>query len=111
MKELFYEIPVRENEKAYSEEEKLAIARIASANLIEWQRFGMCNDADPALFDSTSKRDEQKAREDYCSKCIVQPQCLDYALEKNESGIWGGASDETRKEIHQRRRIKLRFRP
>ncbi len=34
--------------------------------------------------------------------CPVQKQCLDYAIENNERGWWGGQSEKARKDIKRR---------
>lgn len=39
-----------------------------------------------------------------CRDCIVQTKCLEYALENNFTGIWGGTTASERKRIAQARR-------
>ncbi|MGA0803208.1 MAG: WhiB family transcriptional regulator, partial [Ilumatobacteraceae bacterium] len=42
-----------------------------------------------------------------CDECPVKIECLDFAIETNQdSGIWGGTSEEERRDI--RRRIAAR---
>jgi WhiB family redox-sensing transcriptional regulator len=52
-----------------------------------------------------------KAKE-VCSGCTVKSQCLDFALETNQdSGIWGGTSEEERRNIRRERAARLKARP
>jgi len=38
-----------------------------------------------------------------CGECPVNVECLEYALETNQdSGIWGGTSEEERRNIRRR---------
>ena len=38
-----------------------------------------------------------------CGECPVKVDCLDYALETNQdSGIWGGTSEEERRTLRRR---------
>jgi WhiB family redox-sensing transcriptional regulator len=40
-----------------------------------------------------------------CGQCTVRSECLDYALDTNQdSGIWGGLSEEERRVIRRQRR-------
>ncbi len=44
-----------------------------------------------------------------CDQCTVQQACLDYALDTNQdSGIWGGLTEEERRVIRRRRAADLR---
>jgi WhiB family transcriptional regulator, redox-sensing transcriptional regulator len=54
------------------------------------------------------QRPERKSREAeakaVCASCLVQAQCLDYALEKSiKHGIWGGLNEEERARERRRR--------
>jgi WhiB family redox-sensing transcriptional regulator len=46
------------------------------------------------LFYASKKTRELK---EICSRCPVQPDCLDYALLTEQYGIWGGMSEAERK--------------
>ena len=39
---------------------------------------------------------------DACDVCIVQPQCLSYALDTAQHGVWGGTTDEDRRLLRRR---------
>ncbi len=67
-----------------------------------WRNDAICRDTDPDLFfpvGSTGYALVQidRARE-VCGQCPVRVECLDYALETNQdSGIWGGTSEDERR--------------
>lgn len=42
-----------------------------------------------------------KPAEDYCSRCPVRKECLNYALLYNELGIWAGTSESERREMRK----------
>ena len=76
-----------------------------------WRRESLCRDTDPDLFfpvGTTGNALVQIERaKQVCGECPVSRECLDYALETNQdSGIWGGTSEEERRVI--RRRIAAR---
>ena len=72
-----------------------------------WRDHARCRDTDPELFfpvGTTGYALLQIARaKEVCGQCPVQNDCLDYALETNQdSGIWGGTSEEERRNIRRR---------
>ena len=45
----------------------------------------------------------EKARQ-VCGECLVRAECLEFALDTNQdSGIWGGLSEEERRVIRRQR--------
>ena len=74
-----------------------------------WRDHALCRDTDPELFfpvGSTGVALVQidRARQ-VCGQCTVRDECLDYALDTNQdSGIWGGLSEEERRVIRRQRR-------
>jgi WhiB family redox-sensing transcriptional regulator len=79
----------------------------------DWREHSACRDTDPDLFfpvGTTGPAIEQiEAAKAVCRACDVQKNCLDYALSTNQdSGIWGGTSEEERRAI--RRRLTARNR-
>jgi WhiB family redox-sensing transcriptional regulator len=72
-----------------------------------WRTQAICRDTDPELFfpvgtTGIALTQIDRAKE-VCGQCPVQVQCLDYALETNQdSGIWGGTSEEERRDIRRR---------
>jgi WhiB family redox-sensing transcriptional regulator len=72
-----------------------------------WRREALCRDTDPDLFFPVGTTGNalvqiERAKE-VCSECPVNRECLDYALETNQdSGIWGGTSEEERRILRRR---------
>ncbi len=81
-----------------------------------WRRESLCAHTDPELFfpiGTTGQALLQIAKaKEVCSGCTVKSQCLDFALETNQdSGIWGGTSEEERRNIRRERAARLKARP
>ena len=73
-----------------------------------WRDHALCRDTDPELFFPVGTTGNALLAIDYakrvCSQCSVARECLDFALETNQdSGIWGGLSEEERREIRRQR--------
>ena len=74
----------------------------------DWRDTALCRDTSPELFfpiGSTGMAIEQiNAAKNICTQCPSAPQCLDFALLTNqENGIWGGYSEEERRQIRRER--------
>jgi len=72
----------------------------------EWRRQSACRDTDPELFfpvGTTGPAIEQiQSAKTVCRSCEAQAQCLEYALATNQdSGIWGGTSEEERRKLRK----------
>jgi WhiB family transcriptional regulator, redox-sensing transcriptional regulator len=68
----------------------------------DWRELSACRDTDPDLFfpvGTTGPAIEQiETAKAVCRTCDVQQACLQYALSTNQdSGIWGGTSEEERR--------------
>jgi len=78
-----------------------------------WRNEAVCKDTDPELFFPVGTTGQallqiDRAKE-VCGECPVKVRCLDFAIETNQdSGIWGGTSEEERRNI--RRQIAARKR-
>ena len=78
-----------------------------------WRRDAICRDTDPDLFFPVGTTGYalvqiEKAKH-VCGECPVSTDCLQYALDTNQdSGIWGGTSEEERRVI--RRKLAARAR-
>ena len=78
-----------------------------------WRRNASCKDTDPELFfpigttgQALIQLSEAKT---VCDECTVRGKCLDFALETNQDwGIWGGKSEDERREIRRRRAAERR---
>ncbi len=76
---------------------------VASA---EWRKDSACRDTDPDLFfpvGTTGPAIEQiETAKAVCRQCHAQTQCLEYAIETNQdSGIWGGTSEDERRQLRK----------
>jgi WhiB family transcriptional regulator, redox-sensing transcriptional regulator len=78
-----------------------------------WRDRALCRDTDPELFfpvgtTGTALTQIDRARQ-VCGECEVRSECLDFALETNQdSGIWGGLSEEERRVIRRQRALRRR---
>ena len=80
-----------------------------------WREHALCRDTDPELFfpvGTTGSALVQIAEaKRVCAECAARVECLDFALTTNQdSGIWGGLSEEERRAIRRRRAAKDRAR-
>lgn len=72
-----------------------------------WRLQAICRDTDPDLFFPVGTTGYALVQIDrakqVCGECPVHVDCLDYALETNQdSGIWGGTSEEERRNLRRR---------
>ena len=73
----------------------------------EWRRTAACRDTDPDLFfpvGTTGPAIEQIANaKAVCQQCESQTACLEFAIATNQdSGIWGGTSEEERRQLRKK---------
>jgi len=78
-----------------------------------WRERASCRSTDPDLFFPVGTTgialDHIAAAKAVCRGCPSQEPCLEYALQTNQdSGIWGGASEEERRVIRRARRRAAR---
>ena len=74
----------------------------------EWRDGAICRDTDPELFFPVGTTGNALVQIDrakqVCGECGVAQACLDFALDTNQdSGIWGGLTEEERRVIRRRR--------
>lgn len=80
-----------------------------------WRADALCRDTDPELFFPVGTTGMallaiDKAKQ-VCDECLVRVECLDFALATNQdSGIWGGLSEEERRVIRRERAARARRR-
>jgi WhiB family transcriptional regulator, redox-sensing transcriptional regulator len=72
----------------------------------DWRDDAACRDTDPDLFfpvGTTGPAIEQiESAKAVCDACAAQAACLEFALTTNqESGIWGGTSEEERRKLRR----------
>jgi len=73
----------------------------------DWRDVALCRDTDPDLFfpvGTTGPAIEQiESAKAVCQQCEAQTPCLEYALATNQdSGVWGGTSEEERRQLRKR---------
>ena len=78
-----------------------------------WRDLALCRNTDPDLFFPVGTTGTALVTIDHakqvCGSCDVSGECLDFALETNQdSGIWGGLSEEERRVIRRRRAAEVR---
>lgn len=70
-----------------------------------WVTQAKCRGTDPNLFHPTRKNPlrprEERLVARLCGSCPVREECLDYALEHHEKGIWGGTTENQRKQMRR----------
>lgn len=72
----------------------------------DWRDRAACRDTAPDLFfpvGTTGPAIEQIARaKSVCRQCDAVEECLEFALATNqESGVWGGTSEEERRKLRK----------
>lgn len=79
----------------------------------DWRDLALCRDTDPDLFFPVGTTGVALIQIEHakrvCAECKVTEECLDFALASNQdSGIWGGLSEEERRAIRRRRAAEQR---
>ena len=74
----------------------------------EWRDHAICSGTDPELFFPVGTTGHALVQIDrakkVCGECTVSQDCIDFALDTNQdSGIWGGLTEEERRVIRRRR--------
>lgn len=82
------------------------LARAFDPKKEEWRGVASCRDMDPDLFFPVGTTgpalDQIEATKSICGICDVRDDCLDFALSTNqESGVWGGTSEEERRSLRR----------
>ncbi|MGF1596256.1 MAG: WhiB family transcriptional regulator [Acidimicrobiales bacterium] len=71
-----------------------------------WQEYANCLGVDPDLFFPERGASTREAKE-VCRGCVVQDDCLEFALANGEKfGIWGGMSERERRRIRRQRALE-----
>jgi len=69
----------------------------------EWHGRGLCIGEDPDAF-IPSHGDPGKEARRICGVCPVRDDCLEYAIEAYEHGIWDGLDQDERRNLKRRQR-------
>src|SRR3712207_8386647 len=81
---------------------------------MDWRHRALCRDEDPELFfpigttgPALVQIEQAKA---VCQRCPVVESCLDWALRSGQdSGVWGGLSEDERRALKRRDRKSTRL--
>lgn len=73
---------------------------------VRWQEHAGCKGSDPDMFfPSQGDWVTERMAKAVCAQCIVQNECLEFALtEKIKGGIFGGTSERQRRRMRRDRR-------
>jgi WhiB family redox-sensing transcriptional regulator len=82
--------------------------RRPTTDAADWRALASCAEVDGELFfpvgDNDAARAQAAQAKKVCAGCPVQETCLSWALEhRQDTGVWGGLTEEERGRIHQRR--------
>lgn len=70
----------------------------------EWMKDGSCRDMPPEIFFPRDEETQDIALR-ACGSCAVRDVCLNYALKNRiDHGVWGGSTEEQRRQIHRAER-------
>ena len=82
-------------------------------DVIDWRTDAACLGRDPELFfpvGTSGEAEEQVAdAKAVCAGCVVVSPCLEWAIATNQdSGVWGGLTEEERRSLRRSRMRKRR---
>jgi WhiB family transcriptional regulator, redox-sensing transcriptional regulator len=74
---------------------------------MDWRHSALCRDEDPELFFPIGTNGPAAVQVEQakvvCRRCTVVEDCLTWALETaQESGVWGGTSEDERRALRRR---------
>jgi WhiB family transcriptional regulator, redox-sensing transcriptional regulator len=61
-----------------------------------WMRDGLCREYPELVFVPSTRTIDASAVE-ICRRCAVRPECLRFAIDGDEVGVWGGTSEVERR--------------
>lgn len=77
--------------------------RFPKANDEAWRIQAACADTNPNLFFPKGKDEKLvAAAKEVCDSCVVVTECFNYAVETGQNdGIWGGTTEEERRQMRR----------
>ena len=87
----------------------MALTIDAFETALDWRDGAACRDTDPGLFFPVGTTgpaiDQIASAKEVCLSCACRDACLEFALATNQdTGVWGGTSEEERRVIRRRLR-------
>ena len=78
---------------------------------MDWRNEAACRDEDPELFfpigDAGPALVQIEDAKQVCRTCAVAAECLEWAIETaQEAGVWGGTSEDERRVMRKRLRVR-----
>lgn len=68
-----------------------------------WRAHAACLGAPTEVF-FVNKGETTRPARAYCARCLVRPDCLDYAVETRQAaGVWGGSTERERRALRNGR--------
>lgn len=64
-----------------------------------WMRDGACREHPALDFYAPRQADEARA---VCARCLVMAECLTFAIDNREQGVWGGTDEAERRAMRKR---------
>lgn len=61
-----------------------------------WNESGACRGSENDLFFNPQY---ENAAKNLCRSCKVRRECLAYAINRHEQGVWGGTNEEERRNL------------
>ena len=82
-------------------------------NADDWRLAALCRETDLNLFFPSGTpaptAEQIEAAKAVCHRCTVRAECLEFALITNqESGVWGGTTEEERRKLRRSWRARRR---
>ncbi len=76
---------------------------------MDWRDYAACRDVDPDLFfplgTSGASLFQIEEAKQICRTCPVCGPCLRWALESGDDGVWGGTTEDERRQHRQLRTL------
>ena len=80
----------------------IALPEVVPDSLGPWTEQAICVGEEPTLF-FPSYGDPGTRAKQVCANCPVRLDCLEYAIDADEFGIWGGLDQEERRHLLRER--------
>lgn len=83
-------------------------------NAMDWRHEAACRDVDPEIFfpvgTSGPALAQIEAAKAICETCGVREPCLEWALRTGQdSGVWGGLTEDERRALRRDRAVRQRL--